>query len=128
LWVLDSVPPSSRSASPDQAFSAWLPRELTVAVEEKHHQVYVVSLDFDVVGVGDSMQDAMQDMLGLLTSYLKTYFVEGRSLDEARRPIEPPRQARRFDDLRTALAEFLAPSQEPRVSSVPFPTLNGHPA
>lgn len=73
-----------------EAFGDWLRRPVNATVERAHGQVYVVALDFDVVGCGSDKQAASEDLIGQLRAYLYSFYQEGRSYDEARRPVLTP--------------------------------------
>ncbi len=67
-----------------QSFRGWLGSPvIEVAIRRQHGQCYAIAPLFDVAGVGDTEQDALRDLTGLLETYLRSYFNEHRPYSDA---------------------------------------------
>jgi len=67
-----------------QSFRDWLGSPvIDVTIRRQHGQFYAVAHLFDVAGVGKTEDDALRDLTGLLETYLRSYFNEGRLYSDA---------------------------------------------
>jgi len=79
----------------DQAFQEWLSaaideRPFEVAVKHEFDQWYATLIDFNITGVGTTPRDAISEVANLMFDYLRAYFEEGSSFEDALRPVPLP--------------------------------------
>lgn len=70
------------------SFPTWLPKgTIHILVGRRHGRWYAVARDFSVASGGESEQAARDSLSVLLEDYFRTFYEQGRSFDEARRPL-----------------------------------------
>jgi hypothetical protein len=77
-----------------EAFDQWMRGLLSfrVALRREQGQWFALAEDFDITGMGESREDALRDMVGLLSAYLMAHFEDGTPFEQTLRPI--PRRLR----------------------------------
>lgn len=75
----------------------------------ENESFYCLVEDFNVVGMGATPMDAWRDTFGSLATYLFSEFLDGHSLEEARRPI--PRKLHREIRRHLAAAAIVGAAQ-----------------
>lgn len=73
---------------------AWVPETFAwrTAIKREHGQWFVLAVDFDITGRGDTIEEASKELDELLGHYLVSYFKDGEPFEAAVRPI--PRRMR----------------------------------
>lgn len=81
-------PDGSAGADAVAEFEAWLPDPMTVYVRltRDHDQWYAEALEFEIVGIAESLDDSRLEMFRLLYAYLRSCHTDRRSFQQARRP------------------------------------------
>lgn len=84
---------AERQAFPEDEFLAWLDETSTpLLISESHDRFYAFCVEFGIAGSGATRQDAREDAIQLLMSYLVISFSEGRPYREAKKA--PPKRVR----------------------------------
>lgn len=83
------VQPSDAAEQVVDRVRAWLPEwlELTLAQKCEDGRWFVLIEDFDITGMGATLEDARRDALQLLGAYLGDHFKDGTPFDETFRHI-----------------------------------------
>jgi hypothetical protein len=82
-----------RQAFSEDQFLAWLDETTTPAlISESHDQFYAYCVEFGVAGSGATEDEALDDAINLLMSYLLVSFSEGRSYRKTKKA--PPAKVR----------------------------------
>lgn len=71
-------------------FMSWLldaPLDLSVYWKHQDNQWFCMFEDYDITGVGADERSSYRDAVGLLGAYLCSCFVDGLTVDQARRPV-----------------------------------------
>jgi len=63
---------------------------IRVSVTRDHGQYYACAEDFGIAGMGPTRGAALRDLAGLVDAYLRSYFAEGRSYEDALRRTTGP--------------------------------------
>jgi predicted RNase H-like HicB family nuclease len=89
-------------------FHSWLPK-LTVhaLIGRRNGQWYALATEYSVVGMGETEQDARDNLSGLLEAYLRTFYEQGRAFHEARRPVGTLTRLRLFLPLKPRKRQLL---------------------
>ena len=106
----------SRSANgsigdPPDRFAAWVDSHMVrVSLTRQHGQWYAVADDFGIAGVGRTKAAALRDAVGLVDTYLRSYFLGGRPYQEALRPSALPFWLMLLTRIRRRRSELVLPS------------------
>ncbi|MGI8904343.1 MAG: hypothetical protein ACR2IP_11960 [Solirubrobacteraceae bacterium] len=86
--------PSGATSATTTGLVEWLPRwlELTFAKKREDGHWFVLIEEFDITGMGPTLDDARDEAFSLLTAYLQAHYADGSSFEETLRPI--PRRLR----------------------------------
>jgi hypothetical protein len=104
-----SISTQSTAKAP-AGFKDWLlPVPIHALMGRKHGQWYALATDFQVVGVGLTEQAARNDLSGLLETYLRSIYDEGRPFDDAVRPVGALTKLRLFFSLKPRKRQLLVP-------------------
>lgn len=95
----------------------WLPRwlDLTLAKKRAHGRWFVLIGEFDITGVGLTLDDAIDEAISLLMAYLGAHYADGASFEDTLRPI--PRRLRLGILAGTALHRLRPQPQELRLGA-----------
>lgn len=92
-------------------YSAWLPRWSTQGfIGHRNDQWYALAPEFCLVGIGQTPDDAHRDLMALIDAYLHSYYTQGRSFEDARRPVGPVATLRILLSLKRRKRLTLSPS------------------
>lgn len=82
---------SSAPAEEDnlKPFMAWLGGylRLRIATKRENGRWFALVEEFDITGMGDTENEAVQQMFDLLGAYLWAHFADGNTFADAKRPI-----------------------------------------
>lgn len=105
----------------------WLPHwlRLTFALRRMDERWFVLIEEFDITGVGATPEDARDEAMKLLGSYLHAHYEDGATFEQALRPI--PRRLRWLIHLGTIVYWVVRRPRTPTEERalVPSAALNG---
>lgn len=104
-----SVPAATKADD----FARWLPRYLDLRVAKKREggRWFVLIANFDITGVGETSDDALDEAFSLLNAYLRAHFEDGTPFEQTLRPI--PRRMRAAIHIATAISRLLPVERRP---------------
>ena len=99
------------------ASDEWIPgwQALHFAGQKRDGRWFVIIEEFDIAGVGDTIEDARAEALALLNAYLQAHRDDGTRFEETLRPI--PRRMKIEIRLGTALHRVLGGDHAERALS-----------